>query len=127
MTTPAKCITPQQAKNLQTTWVSTRQLAIERAIGHVDTREFFFTVAELEEFLDYIKANSQDEDPGVRIYLGAYNTTTNDYSTLFMSPTRGEVNDSANDYTLMPLNMASGRIPPLSYNPNTIPGGNDGN
>jgi hypothetical protein len=124
---PAKCITPQQAKNLQNSWITTRQVAIERAIGRTDTREFFFTVAELEEFLDYIKSNSQDEDPGVRIYLGAYNTVTNGYATLFMAPTRGEDQDYENDYTLMPLNMASGRIPPLNYNPNSIPGINDDN
>lgn len=80
----------------------------------------FFTVAELEEFLDYVKTNSTDSDPGIRIYFGAYNSMTNQKATVFLAPTKGFAHDHENNYDLQPLNMAVGKIPPLNYDTNGV-------
>ena len=52
MAIPAKCITVQQARQLQDNWVNTREPAITQARGgQQDAREMVFNIAELEEFL----------------------------------------------------------------------------
>lgn len=116
--TPSKCITIQQAEDLQNNWVATREVAIRKAIGKQDTREFRFSVAELEQFLAYVKENSTLQgisDPGIRIYFGAYNTDSNPYATVFLAPTKGVSADFDNNYTILPLNKLSGGIPPRIY------------
>jgi len=51
MAIPAKCVTVEEARALQDNWKKTREPEINRAIGSIDTREFFYSVAELEEYL----------------------------------------------------------------------------
>lgn len=118
--TPLKCITVQQATALQNTWVSTRQAAIDSAIGSQDTREFRFSVAELEQFIAYVKEKSSAQginDPGIRIYFGAYNTAVNNKATVFLAPTKGASTNFDNNYTILSLNMTQGGMPPKGYSP----------
>lgn len=115
MSKPSKCITVAQARELQDNWVATRAVDIERSMGSVDTREFLFSVAELEQFLDYVKAGSGSLNPGIRIYFGAYDNATTDKATVFLAPTLGTTPGVANDYSLEPMNTVNGGNPPHNY------------
>ncbi len=116
MSKPSNCITVAEARQLQDNWVTTRAKEIERAMGSQDTREFLFSVAELQQFLDYITENSSPgAQPGVRIYFGAYDTETNDKATVFLAPTVGTAQGAANNYNLEPLNRGIQGFPPRNY------------
>lgn len=115
---PAKCVTVAEARQLQDNWKSTRAVEIESRMGVVDTREFVYSVAELEEFLNYVKSESLKQgfsSPGVRIYFGAYDNHLSDKATVFLAPTTGITSSSANNYNIQPLNMTGGGIPPTNY------------
>jgi len=118
MAKPAKCIPVVDARQLQDNWVSTRAVEIERGQGSVDTREFYYTVAELQEFLDYVRDQSGKQGidaPGIRIYFGAYDSVKNDRATVFLAPTAGNTSASANNYKIEPLNLGQGGWPPYNY------------
>lgn len=116
MPKPSNCITVAEARQLQNNWVATRAVDIEAAMGSIDTREFLFSVAELQQFLDYIKAGSTlGSQSGVRIYFAAYDNPTNDKATLFLAPTLGITAGSPNNYLLEPLNRSISGFPPTNY------------
>ncbi|MBG44575.1 MAG: hypothetical protein CL530_11480 [Aequorivita sp.] len=115
MSKPSNCITVAAARQLQDNWVATRAVDIERAMGSGDTREFLFSVAELEQFLAYVKAGSGSMNPGIRIYFGAYDNATSDKATVFLAPTMGVTPGVANDYSLEPLNKGITGFPPKNY------------
>ena len=115
MSVPSKCITETEARELQNNWMATRAVQIERGMGNEDTREFLFSVAELQEFLDYIKAGTDNLNPGVRIYFAAYDNDASDKATVFLAPTIGASAGSENNYNLKPLNRGVSGWPPKSY------------
>ncbi|MCB0464297.1 MAG: hypothetical protein KDC78_01295 [Aequorivita sp.] len=115
MPKPSNCITVAEAKQLQDNWVVTRAIEIEAAMGSVDTREFLFSVAELEQFLNYVKAGSGSMNPGIRIYFAAYDSATSDKATVFLAPTNGITAGSPNNYNLEPLNKGVSGWPPKNY------------
>lgn len=115
MSKPSNCITVAEARQLQDNWVATRAVDIERALGSEDTREFLFSVAELEQFLAYVKAGSGSMNPGIRIYFGAYDNATSDKATVFLAPTNGITAGSPNNYNLEPLNRSISGFPPKNY------------
>ena len=119
MAKPDKCISVQKAKELHDNWVSSREPAITSMRNNVqDTREFVFSVAELEEFLEYVKSESKNQGinkPGIRIYFAAYNDVNSDRATLFLAPTDGDQIDSDNNYDIEPLNFVGGGWPPKTY------------
>lgn len=118
MAKPAKCISVDQARQLQDNWTNTRAIDIERAQGSVDTREFFYTVDELQEYLDYVKDLSKKQgidNPGMRIYFAAYDSDTNDKATVFLAPTEGATANTENNYNIDPFNRSIGGWPPKNY------------
>ena len=119
MAKPAKCISVQQAKQLQNNWVTTREPAITQARGgQQDTREVVFNIAELEEFLDYVKDESAKKgitDPGVRLYFAAYNNMSSDYATVFLSATMSDDKHADNNYDIEPYNTITAGVPPKNY------------
>lgn len=123
---PPKCISVEKAKGLQSNWQKSRGKEIERVQGYVDTREFWYSVAELQEYLDYVKEKSAEQginNPGVRIYFGAYEKSEqkNSYSTVFFAPTmekvllEGDSDSPENNYEIDPLNDSAGGVPPTKY------------
>ena len=115
---PAKCISVTEAQELQNNWKSTRAVDIENSMGAEDTREFFYTVDELQEYLDYVKAQSTEQSiskPGIRIYFAAYDNDNSDKATVFLAPTNGPTSSSANNYTIDPFNRGNGGWPPNNY------------
>ncbi|WP_026450130.1 hypothetical protein [Aequorivita capsosiphonis] len=110
------CITVEEARQLQDNWVASRALDIEQSQGSVDSREFLFSVAELQEFLDYIKKESVGTtQSGIRIYFGAYDNENSDKATVFLAPTIGTSAGAANNYNLKPLNRGISGFPPNNY------------
>lgn len=127
MEKPAKCITVEKARELQKEWKNTRGRAIENSQRYEDTWEFFYTVDELQEYLEFVKEKSLEqgvEKPGIRIYFGAYPNggPKRSYSTVFLSPTIGASGSleaaedfELNNYTIEPLNSVTGGYPPKEY------------
>jgi hypothetical protein len=118
MAKPAKCISVTEAKQLQDNWKSTRATEIESALGYIDTREFFFSVDELEEYLNYVKSESTKQSipkPGIRIYFAAYDNDSSDKATVFLAPTNGPTKSSANNYNIDPFNKGNAGWPPNNY------------
>ncbi len=130
MDRPRKCISVEKARELQDNWKRTRGKEIERILGYGDTREFWYSIEELQEYLDYVKEKSKEQgikNPGVRIYLGAYKETERkkSYSTLFLAPTKeknensreaeAKVVSNSNNYDIDSLNETQGGWPPTDY------------
>tara|TARA_R110002050_G_C8837235_1_gene505676 strand:+ start:563 stop:919 length:357 start_codon:yes stop_codon:yes gene_type:complete len=118
MSVPSKCITVAKARELQDNWVATRAVEIARSMGSNDTREFLFSLNELQEFLDYVREQSKEQEianPGVRIYFGAYDNSITDKATCFLAPTKGITQTSPNNYDIQPMNTVLGGWPPYNY------------
>lgn len=119
-TPPAMCITPQEGKAICDQWNSTRAQYIETAEGFKDTCEFNMSIADLQSYIDYVKAESTAqgiENPGIRVYFAAYSQGPQAKATLMMSPTVNGSVGAANNYSIQPGNRQQGRVPPTVYNP----------
>ena len=128
MKKPKKCISVDAARKEQDEWVKTRGKDIREAEGYEDTREFWYSVDELQEYLDYVREKSKEqgvEKPGIRFYLGAYPKTKEkkSYTTMFLSPTKKAAGDAAtagedsdpNNYEIEPMNIITSGQPPITY------------
>lgn len=124
---PPKCLSVAEARKLQDDWKESRGKEIERGQGYEDTREFWYSLEELQEYLDYVRGKSKEqgiEKPGIRIYFGAYPKDDNkkSFSTVFLSPTKEiksnekiEEGSDENNYEIEPLNTVLGGWPPKEY------------
>lgn len=118
MAKPKNCISVSEARELHTNWTNTRAREIQRLEGFTDTCDFTFSVAELEEYIAYVKelsANQRIDNPGIRIFFAAYNSEENDKATIFLAPTMGTQRDAENNYDIDPLNRNQGGWPPNVY------------
>ncbi|GHA29601.1 hypothetical protein GCM10007103_08540 [Salinimicrobium marinum] len=125
---PKKCISVEEARNQQNEWVRTRGKDIERGEGYEDTREFWYSLDELQEYLDYVREKSAEQGvkkPGIRFYLGAYPKGENkkSYSTIFLAATKEKENkdvedeegQNENNYEIEPMNTITSGMPPKIY------------
>jgi hypothetical protein len=118
MVKPIKCIPVDEARQLQKNWIDTRALDIEKAMKVEDARSVFYSVAELEEYLEYVKAESTKQSitsPGIRIYFAAYDDAKSKKATAFLAPTRGDTKESDNNYQIEALNRGNDGWPPNNY------------
>ncbi|MCP9199802.1 hypothetical protein MKO06_07795 [Gramella sp. GC03-9] len=131
MEKPKKCISRSEAGNLSKTWWNSRGEAIKGAIKHEDVCAVNFSIAELEEYIAYVKENSEDtEGAGISIWLGSYPKDDEKvpkkkrgYSTVFLSPTKkkatGTYTEDENDFEenedIDPYNDGQGVWPPGIY------------
>lgn len=128
MTKPKKCISVEEARKEQDEWVQTRGKEIKRGQGYEDTREFWCSLDELQEYLNYVREKSAEQgvkNPGIRFYLGAYpkNENKKGYSTIFLAPTKEKkaedseegVDPNDNNYEIDPMNTLTGGKPPYAY------------
>ena len=128
-------ISKEDAKKLCDNWTGKNQsgtgngkspgIAI-RGAGFKDTFETWFSVDELQKYLDYVKSEISD-NPGIRIYFGNYGKDVgpkDDSCTVFLAPTKGgdpenlEMSEVQNDYDTDPYNSGTSKVPPLDYDPN---------
>ena len=131
MDKPENCIPRGEAKELSENWWKTRGRAIEDVEHLKDICAVNFSIAELEDYLAYVKANSTNvKDPGISIWMAAYTGDPDEtgehkkgYSTIFLSPTKkkaaGSFTENENDFEendeLDPYNHGSGVWPPGVY------------
>ena len=129
MERPVKCISVEEARNLQNNWKKSRGKEIASGQGYEDTREFWYSITELEEYIQYVKEKSVEQgikNPGLRIYLGAYpkQGEKKSLSTIFISPTTDEIVETnsaenedvyVNNYSIEPLNLSQSGWPPKEY------------
>jgi len=120
-------VTVAKAKKLQKKWWDTRLNVITNGEKHEDTCQFYFTVEELQNYLDEVKTKSLEQGvdtPGINIWFGAYDETADKPSlaTVFLAATKRmksenselEYEDVAND-EIEPFNNGAGLWPPLGY------------
>jgi len=113
---PKNCIDNTEAMEMREHWVNTRAKAIDNDLGFTDTRDFVWSVEELEEYLAYVKRKSISqgiENPGIRVSLAAYKDSNN--ATLFFSPTIGTLSNSENNYKIESFNKGNGGWPPNDF------------
>ena len=129
MERPVKCIPVEEARKLQNLWKKSRGKEIERGQGYEDTREFWYSIAELEEYINFVKKKSGEQgitNPGLRIYLGSYpsNGKKKSLTTIFIAPTipgpgekvlNGNEQEHINNYSIDPLNDSNSGWPPTEY------------
>ncbi|MFT4849223.1 MAG: hypothetical protein ACI83B_001761 [Sediminicola sp.] len=118
MAKPIKCISELEARQLQKNWIDTRAKDIDKAMDEEDARSVFYSVAELEEYLKYVKSESTKQgvsDPGVRIYFAAYNDAKSKKATAFLAPTKGDTKTSDTNYEIEAYNRGSDGWPPNNY------------
>lgn len=93
-----KKITPQEAKELNQNFVSTRTKAIDVAIGKKDAISSWFSLGDLKEYIAYVESEGKAKGitvNGLRVYFGAYpkndkNPAKNNYATVFFAPTQAK-------------------------------------
>ena len=115
---PKNCITVTEAKALQNNWNTTRAVEIERATGSKDVCAVTFNIEQLQEFINYVKAESTKQkidNPGIRVYFAAYNDKESTKATVFLNATESDDGNSANNYGIDPLNFGGGGWPPNAY------------
>ncbi|GAA0728090.1 hypothetical protein GCM10009430_36870 [Aquimarina litoralis] len=126
---PQKCINVEEARELHDNWCKNRGKRLQKKLGFEDAREFHWTVAELEEYLAYVKQESADQginDPGIRVYLGAYSKGKCKRgigrATVFFAPTGSRVGglgkdggSPENNYDIEPFNGGGDGEPPHSF------------
>lgn len=125
---PQKCINVEEARELHDNWCKKRGKRLHKKLGFEDAREFHWTVAELEEYLAYVKQESAEqgiENPGIRVYMGAYSSSKckmgRGYSTLFFAPTGSrpgagkDGGDPENNYKIDAFNRGGTGHPPNDY------------
>jgi len=126
---PKKCITENEARELHDNWCAKREKRLTKKLGFEDAREFHWSVAELEEYLAYVKQESTKQgikDPGIRVYLGAYPKKKckmgKGLSTVFFAPTGSrpgaggkDGGDPENNHGIAPFNFGQTGHPPKNY------------
>ncbi|MDY8138070.1 hypothetical protein [Aquimarina sp. 2201CG5-10] len=126
---PKKCISVEEARELQESWCNRKGGHLKKKLGFEDAREFHWSVAELEEYLAYVKQESAEQgikNPGIRMYYGAYPEKKckmgRGYSTLFLTPTGAPARsggkdggDEPNNYNIDSFNSGSSGIPPKNF------------
>ncbi len=105
----SKLITKEQAEQLDDRYVNTRTSILETALGHEDSRNFYYSIEDMKKFIKHVEDESNAngyENIGVRIFLGAYpaNEDGNTLSTLFLTATRD--NGLVNSKEIEPMNFA---------------------
>ncbi len=100
----SKQIKPSEAEQLCNNY-DAKFNALTKLIKQDDNRSCSLSIAELENYLSYIKESKKDID-GIRIYLGS--NSQSDLTTMFIVPTSKNVDNT----DLNVLNHFGAGIPP---------------
>ncbi|GAB5400651.1 MAG: hypothetical protein Aureis2KO_22360 [Aureisphaera sp.] len=91
---PAQSINFDQAAELQNEFVRTRSAILDTALGFQDTRDFWFSLDTIKEYIEYVEYEAKKrgyEDLGIRIHFAAYSQPQDNdrypYSTVVLVPT----------------------------------------
>jgi hypothetical protein len=92
---PTQLISKAAAKQLYLNYDKTRANVIEKAIGREDANATWYSLEELENYINYIKTTGKQKGynvDGIRFYFGVYPDNEKDQSkaglsTIFLVPT----------------------------------------
>ena len=118
MPKPKNCISVTEAKSLRSNWISSRAASITNSLGAQDASDFTFSLAEMEEFLAYVRDESTKQgisNPGIRVYFASYNSVKSNKATVFLAATDGDDENGTNNYNVDPLNRGGSGWPPNNY------------
>jgi hypothetical protein len=110
-------ISVTEGKALYGNWQSSRQPLISQSFPQ-DPSDFTFNLSDLQEYLAYVKDQSKKqgiEDPGIRVYFGAFDDEQGNKATVFFAPTTGDESEDDNNYNLDAFDFGTGGWPPRSY------------
>jgi hypothetical protein len=117
MAKPQNCIPVQEAKDMYENWQKSRGKDL-KAEGYKDVNDFTFSLAEMQEFVEYVAEESSKAgilNPGIRIYFAATGQDTQSTASVFLAPTTGTNSNSGNNYNIEPLNRGTNGWPPNAY------------
>ncbi|WP_273568869.1 hypothetical protein [Maribacter halichondriae] len=121
---PAQAIDLKVAQELQREFVSTRAGIINDSLKITDTRDFWFSLETMEQYIDYVKSEGQKKeykDMGIRIFYAAYPKHSSDkradagYSTVVLVPTTGKEMVGNGFFPMAPFQETAGGIKSLNY------------
>jgi len=118
MSKPKDCISVSDAQSLQKNWNDNQAKDIEKAMGSKDVIAVTFNIDQLQEYIDYVKAESKTQGfnaPGIRVYLAAKNSLNGGKATVFFNATEDDGGNSKNNYGIDPLNGGGAGWPPNAY------------
>ena len=128
---PQQSISIQEADRLEELYKETRSGVLEQALGFEDTRDFWFSLDELKQYLAFVEQEAKKQGKnnlGIRVYLGAYprqgNNPNPGYATVFFVPTEQveALPNGANGFiATQPVNQNIKEIPALNYGSGGIP------
>lgn len=90
---PTQLIKSEKAKELNRNYLETRHRLISGSIGKEDANAAWYSLKELENYINYIKKEGKSKGykvDGIRFYLGAYpndNSAEGNMTTIFLTPT----------------------------------------
>lgn len=118
MLKPKNCIPVVDAQALQKNWNDNQAIDIEKARGTQDVIAVTFNIDQLQEFINYVKAESKTEginSPGIRVYFAAKDSLNGGNATVFFTASENDGGNSKNNYNIDPLNLGNGGYPPKAY------------
>lgn len=90
---PTQLIKSEKAKELNRNYIQSRHRLISGSIGKEDANAAWYSLKELENYINYIKKEGKSKGykvDGIRFYLGAYpndNSVEGNMTTIFLTPT----------------------------------------
>ena len=118
MSRPTDCITVPEAKTLQANWMANQAADIASAQGAPDSCAVTFNIDQLQQFINYVKAESQDKGilaPGIRVYFASKVGQLSGNATVFLCAAESDNANSNNNYNIDPLNKGNSGWPPNAY------------
>lgn len=121
---PSQTISLDQAQILQEEYVRTRSEIVNKTLGFEDTRDFWFSLDSLEQYIRYVKSESAKqglEDLGLRIFYSAYPKESKEqwpdpgFSTVIIVPTNGKPSLGNGFFPIPPIQSTSGGIRAYNY------------
>ncbi|WP_452224592.1 hypothetical protein [Lacinutrix chionoecetis] len=120
MPTPKGMITAAEAKELNDNWTDLRASANETAAGKPDNRSSWYSLEDMQNFLNQIKEENPDVN-GVRFYLGVETSEEDEkgLTTIFMVPTKDDGRGNNQDIPeANGMDRGAGGMPPGQDYPN---------
>lgn len=121
---PSQTISMEQAKILQQEYVRTRSGIVNKTLGFEDTRDFWFSLDSLEQYIRYVRQESKVrglEDLGLRIFYAAYPKDGKGqwpdpgFSTVILVPTHGKPQIGNGFFPMAPVQLGSAGIRAFNY------------
>ncbi|MEM9142661.1 MAG: hypothetical protein AAGA86_06710 [Bacteroidota bacterium] len=121
---PSQTISREKARVLQKEFVRTRSGILNKALGFEDTRDFWFSLDTLEQYISYVRQESKTrglEDLGIRIYYAAYPKDGKGqwpdpgFSTVVLVPTHGKPSIGNGFFPMPPIQDDTEDLEALNY------------